>query len=192
MRILSCNLKIHHFFLAVTAVFSAAVCCLPLSSSLADDMRTGHTDKNAQSKIHITSDRMITDNDIKYAEFIGNVKANQGANIIVAERLKIYFKNTSNHAGAPVADQESIEKIVAIGNVTINFDDKVAVAQKAVYITSTRILVLTGSDSKITSGTDSISGEKITLFRDDGRINVESGSEKRVEAVFFSGKKGLN
>jgi lipopolysaccharide export system protein LptA len=52
------------------------------------------------------------------------------------------------------------------------------------------VLVLSGNNSKIISENDSISGEKITFYRTDGRINVESGNKKRVEAVFYSGQKG--
>jgi len=50
---------------------------------------------------------------------------------------------------------------------------------------------LSGNNSKIVSGNNSISGEKITLYRTTGRINVESSGGKRVEAVFYSGEKGL-
>ncbi len=72
----------------------------------------------------------------------------------------------------------------------IRFDNRVAVTQQAVYITESRILILTGTGSKVTSGNNSISGSKITLYRVDGRITVESSSEKRVEAVFYSEEKG--
>jgi LmbE family N-acetylglucosaminyl deacetylase len=85
----------------------------------------------------------------------------------------------------------AIEKLEASGNVKITFDDKVAVAQKAVYQTEKRVLVLSGPNSKVTSGKDSISGEIITYYRADERIKVESGPNKRVEAVFSSGGAGL-
>ena len=50
---------------------------------------------------------------------------------------------------------------------------------------------MSGNGSKIVSGDNSISGEKITIDRVTGRINVESGDKKRVEAVLYSGEKGL-
>jgi len=191
VKILRCNPRTYRFLSALAAAFWATV-VFTAFSALAADTPPDQNQDNADQKIHITSDSLVTDNETKYAEFIGNVRANQGPNIITSERLKVYFKNTLNKVENQVAGKDSIEKIVANGNVTINFDNKVAVAQEAVYITDTRILVLTGANSKITSGNDSISGEKITLYRADGRINVESGAKKRVEAVFFSGEKGLN
>ena len=87
--------------------------------------------------------------------------------------------------------RESIKKLVANGNVKIYFDNRVAVTPQAVYNIETEILILSGDNSRIISGNDSISGEKITLYRTTGRINVESGSEKQVEAVFYSGEKGV-
>ena len=173
----------------VAAFFTVFV--LPAFWAFADDTTPDQNRHNADQKLHITSDSLMTDNEAKYAEFIGNVRATQGPNIITSDKLKVYFKEAMNNTENLVASEESIQKLVATGNVTINFDNKVAVAQKAVYITDTRVLVLTGTDSKITSGKDSISGEKITLFRADGRINVERGAGKRVEAMFFSGQKGL-
>jgi len=178
----------------VPATLAAAfftVVVLTAFGAFADNTTPDQSQQNADQQLHITSDSLMTDNEAKYAEFIGNVRAIQGPNIITSDKLKVYFKEAMSNSKNPVASADSIQKLVATGNVIINFDNKVAVAQKAVYITDTRILVLTGTDSKITSGKDSISGEKITLFRADGRINVESGAEKRVEAMFFSGQKGL-
>ncbi|MBW2604725.1 MAG: hypothetical protein JRE28_10495 [Deltaproteobacteria bacterium] len=141
--------------------------------------------------IHITSDKLISDNKAGYAEFIGHVKATQGDTVITSDRLKIFFKKNFANKGPLSVSEESIHKIVAKGNVEIKFDNRVATAQHAIYNTETRVLVLSGNNSKIISENDSISGEKITFYRTDGRINVESGNKKRVEAVFYSGQKGI-
>jgi lipopolysaccharide export system protein LptA len=141
--------------------------------------------------IHITSDRLITDNNAGYAEFIGNVKAIQDGTVITSDRLKVFYKKNIADKGPLSVNEESIHKIIAKGNVEIKFDNRVATAQQAVYNTETMVLVLSGGDAKVISGNDSISGEKITLYRTDGRISVESGNKKRVEAVFHSGQKGM-
>jgi len=53
-------------------------------------------------------------------------------------------------------------------------------------------LVLSGENSRITSENNLISGEKIIMYRNDGRIIVESGENKgRVEAVISSAGSGL-
>jgi lipopolysaccharide export system protein LptA len=143
-------------------------------------------------KLHITSDSLISDNKTRYAEFIGNVKLTQGSTVIQADRLKIYFKDELDNPDNLASNEESIKKIIAKGDVTINFDNKVATGQQAVYITETKILVLTGENSKIISGTDSVTGEKITFYRTDGRISVEGNGKKKVEAVFYPKDKGIN
>ena len=143
------------------------------------------------SAIYITSDKLIVEKKAGYAEFIGHVKATQEESVITSDSLKIFYKKNIGNKGALSASEESIHKIVAKGNVEIKFDNRVATAQEAVYNTETMVLVLSGNNSKIISENDSISGEKITFYRIDGRINVERGNKKRVEAVFYSGQKGI-
>lgn len=151
------------------------------------------THKNKKNeKIHITADKLISDHEAKYAEFIGNVMATQRDTVITADKLKIFFKRGMDNKKNPLAGDESINKIVANGNVQIKFDNRVAVTQQAVYINETRVLVLSGADSKVISGNNSISGEKITIYRTDGRIQVEGGKGERVEAVLYTGEKGIN
>jgi lipopolysaccharide export system protein LptA len=150
------------------------------------------THNNKNDKIHITADKLISDHEAKYTEFIGNVRAVQRDTVITADKLKIFFKRDMDNKKNPLAGDESIKKIVANGNVQIKFDNRVAVTQQAVYIIETRVLVLSGTDSKVISGNNSISGEKITVYRTDGRIQVESGKEERVEAVLYPGEKGIN
>ncbi len=152
-----------------------------------------NTHKNKKNeKIHITADKMISDHEAKYTEFIGNVRATQRDTVITADKLKIFLKRDMDNKKNSLAGDESIKKIVANGNVQIKFDNRVAVTQQAVYITETRVLVLSGADSKVISGNNSISGEKITVYRTDGRIQVESGKGERVEAVLYTGEKGIN
>ena len=146
---------------------------------------------NENKKIHITSDKLISDSEAMYADFVGNVRAVQGTNVLTADRLKIFYKKEFNTNKTENAGEESIEKIVANGNVTIKFDNKVAVTEQAEYITETEVFVLTGVNSKVTSGKNFIAGEKITLYRANDSITVESSSEKRVQAEFFAGEDGI-
>lgn len=139
-------------------------------------------------KIKITADTLIADSKENSAEFKGDVKAVQKETIITSDRLKIYFKKgRSENAQNP--DPDALEKIVISGNVEIKFDKRVAVTQEAIYITEDKRLVLKGSNTRITSGKDTITGEKITLFRDTGRIQVEGSRANRVEAIIYPGEK---
>ncbi|MDP3284172.1 MAG: LptA/OstA family protein [Desulfobacterales bacterium] len=146
---------------------------------------------DSEKKIHITADRMIAEGNSNNAEFIGNVRAVQETTVITSEKLKIFYKKDSSGTKDNSKVDESIKEIIATGNVKILFDDKIAETQQAVYTAETRILVLNGPDSKVTSGKNTISGSKITFFRDDGRVKVEGSGKSRVEAFFESGGKGL-
>ena len=193
MRSLNFNKNLCPILLFFASVFMVLVVPVLPPSGYADE-KPRDTDARSLSedrKIHITADKLISDNDADYAEFIGNVRATQEDTVITADRLKIFVKKNPDNKDAPGVGTESINKIIASGNVKINFDNRVAVTPQAVYNIKTGILVLSGDNSRIVSGKDSISGEKITIYRTTGRITVESGSEKRVEAVFYSVEKGF-
>lgn len=150
------------------------------------------TDADRQKeKIHIVADVLTTDSQARFAEFSGKVRAAQGETVITSDRLKIFYSEQLTESGNAPPGEGAIKKIIAGGNVRISFDNRIATAEEAVYDTDSKILVLTGPQAKISSGADSITGEKITYNRSDGRITVESGQKSRVEAVFHSGGGGI-
>jgi lipopolysaccharide export system protein LptA len=169
-----------------------AVLTLPLS--YADDKKPDGQTPNDEKKseIHITSDKMVLESNAEYVEFMGNVRATQEESVLTGNSLKVFYQGGLDKNKESFVGEESIKKIVAKGNVKIIFEDKIATAQQATYTTASRILVLSGPDATIISGKDSISGEKITFYRADDRVIVESGKEKRVKAVFFSKQGMLN
>lgn len=144
---------------------------------------------NPSEKIHITSDRLILNRDEESAEFKGNVKATQGKTVITSNSLKIYYSNGTDRKKKSGSKEGAIKKIYATGNVKIIMDDKIAFAQQAVYTSENSILVLSGGGSKIISNNDSVTADKITLYRKEGRIIIEGGEKKRVEAILFPEKE---
>lgn len=143
----------------------------------------------SNEKIQITADSLTIEHESRYGEFFGNVKVTQGNAEIKADSIRIYYKEGVKEEIKPAQGEDAIEKIVAKGNVKIRFENRVAVTEEAVYITKTKVLILSGDNSKITSGNDSISGARITVYRDSNRIMIESSKAQRVEAVFYPGGK---
>ncbi len=177
----------------VAAVIALAILALtPARPTGAREAKPAPGTAAEDEKIHITADMLTSDSNARFAEFTGHVNARQGKTVIIADSLKIFYRQASGQQKDAEAVAAAIERIVATGNVRITLDDKTAETHQAVYTLDNRVLVLTGPDSRVTSGKDSIAGEKITFDRTNGQIQVEGGdTRKQVEAVFFSGEKGL-
>lgn len=137
-------------------------------------------------KVHVTADRLVVKSKSNTAEFIGNVHVSQGDMALKADRITIYAKKSAKGGDAASPDMESIDRLVAKGNVEITMKDGKAVTSQAEYQVDKRVMTLSGPGSKVVSGGNSITGSKITLYRDDGRINVDSSGSQRVKAVFIS------
>ena len=140
-------------------------------------------------EIHVTADMLVSDRNARYAEFSGSVVATREDSTLTCSNLKIFYNE--KRSGETATDSGSVEKMVATGNVRLVFEDKIAVAEKAIYTAADDSIVLTGGEPKVTGGSSFISGEKITLYRTAGRVLVGSGKSQRVEAIFHPADKSL-
>jgi lipopolysaccharide transport protein LptA len=177
---------IFSFFLSAVAVLGAYSL---ISLSHASDDLLPKNIKKETNKLRITADRLVGSYDRNYAEFTGSVEAVYGNFIIKSDSLKIYYKRDPEKKENPKASEESIDKIIANGNVKIWADGKKATTQQAVYTTDTMVLVLTGENSTVTSNKNYVSGSKITINRSKNTVKVESSVENRVKALFYSTKE---
>lgn len=186
---LRCTASVLIFFLASTA-FALLPCT---DGAGAADSPRPEAAAAPEAPIEITADRLISDTQNHLARFEGNVKAVQGDTSIEADRLLIYYKadGSTKPATAAAAGTDALSKLVASGNVRIKFDNRLAVTDEAVYITDQRMLTLTGTPARVTSGQDQVSGKVIRFYRDSGRIEVQGGGGKQIEAIFHSGEKGI-
>lgn len=139
------------------------------------------TDKQAANKpLHVTSDKMIAHKDTSMVEFVGNVKATREDAIIFADSIKIFIHT----AETKKEGQTDLKQIIATGNVKYTAGERKAFADKAVYTTQDEILILTGESAKLITGKSHVTGNKITLFRNEDRAIVESDGKNRVQAIF--------
>jgi lipopolysaccharide export system protein LptA len=176
-----------HFLFSLAVIFLFNLMCVSFTVAAEKEKKTSSKNDQKNKQIHIVADKLKANNEAKYAEFIGNVKVTQDDTTITSDRLKIYSKRGLVGNQKRGSSEESIEKIVASGNVKIQFDNRTAMAENAVYTVKNRVLVLSGGNARIVSGKNTLTGSKITYYRGDGRINVDG----RIHAVFFSKGKGL-
>jgi len=160
----------------------------------AGESKTATPDKKAEDQpILIKADQLISNNEEKWAEFIGNVKVTQADLIIDSDKLRIYYRgelldaeeksdNNSNNN-----NENALKKIIATGNVKIKTTKYIAESDRVEYDTDAMTITMTGDNSKVISGKNSIAGSKIILYRKDNRVKVLGNQKKRVEATFFSG-----
>ncbi len=126
---------------------------------------------------------MVAHQDESMVEFIGNVNATQDNMLLLAESVKVFWQ-PSQPDTANTADTNRIRQIVAMDNVEYTAGERHAYADKAVYTTADDILILTGREAKLLTGTSWVTGTKITLFRKQDRVLVESDGKARVQALF--------
>ncbi len=132
-------------------------------------------------KLHITADSLVATQNNQHIVFSGHVIALYGLTTITSDKLQVYY---SDNVDKKQINSASVKKIIASGNVKIEFEGKTAQCEKAVYRTLSNLLILTGEDSRLQSENSYITGNKITIFQNTGRIVVDGSDEKRVNAVF--------
>ncbi|UCF91094.1 MAG: hypothetical protein JSW39_22880 [Desulfobacterales bacterium] len=149
-------------------------------------------DSTPENEIQITANQLIATSKEGYAEFSGEVRTTQADFVITSDRLRIYYEGDLVNSAKKNTGQNRIKKILATGNVKIKSAQYDAATDQLEYDVPTMVLVLSGANSAVISGKNSITGSKITLYRADGRVKVEGGQHKRVKAVFYSEGEASN
>ncbi len=163
-----------YLFLSTLACFALF---LTSNSGLAET-----SNEKSQKPIHVVSDKMTAEEKSSMVEFSGNVKAVMEDSTLFADSIQIYFNDNKKEKES--AAQSSVNKIIATGSVKYISKERKALADKAVYTTKNEILILTGKSPKLITGSSFVTGTKITLFRNEDKVIVESDGAKRVEALF--------
>lgn len=133
--------------------------------------------EKSNQPINITSDSMEAETKANKVVFKGNVVAKQQDVTI-----------TSNELMATYGDNgKELKDVLASGNVRITQQNKIAAAERALFLNAERKIILTGNP-KVWQGKDIITGEKIIYFLDEDRTIVEGGQE-RVRATIHPKKE---
>ncbi|MCP3940851.1 MAG: hypothetical protein GY710_05135 [Desulfobacteraceae bacterium] len=167
----------------IFAIIICALFCFNVTTLFAETRNQSDKDKIADQSLHVISDKMVAQKDASTIEFIGNVKATRDDSIILADSIKVFFSSDKTKK-TKKGDQQNLKKIIATGNVRYTAGERKAFGDKAVYTTEDGVLVLTGKAPKLVNGDSYVTGKKITLFRNEDRVLVESNGKTRVTAIF--------
>lgn len=183
-------------------IFLTTLTLTCLLSNITGPARLQAAEKTADvpaEKVHITSDSMMFDDMNSQVEFTGNVVATRLDATIHADHVKVLLYSEAEKKIRAVkkdaqAPDDNVKQLIATGNVKVIQKDATATADKAVYNTTEKTIVLTGKSPTVLSGKNYVTGKKITLFQDTRRVVVEGGETRRVEAFFDSNtpKPGTN
>lgn len=111
----------------------------------------------------VTADRLEFDYQQWIALFEGNVKIVDPEFKLWADRMLIFFENTND-----------VTRVDAVGHVHMESLDRKATCGKAVYTRVNGAIVLT-SDPVVSKGPNTLRGQKITVWINDSRVDVEGG-----------------
>ena len=142
--------------------------------------------KQPPADLKISSDKMVANKDQSMVQFMGKVKAVRADSVLLADSLKVFFHTSETKKEG----QSNVKRILATGNVAYTAGKRKAFSDQADYDTADEILVLTGEQARLLTGKSWITGKKITLFKAQDRVVVESSGETRVEAFFDAQDQG--
>jgi lipopolysaccharide export system protein LptA len=171
--------------LLIKAALFTLIPMLLSPAAVAEELSSAIPTSTDDDQIEIVADKLITNHAEKFAEFSGNVSASQGTFVINADHLRINYKAAPSSAAQQATGQDSIELIIATGNVKLSIGEFTAEADRAEYDLKTEVLVLTGDSSALKSNRNILTGSKIIVDRKTGQMSVESDPQERVKAVFY-------
>ncbi len=131
--------------------------------------------------IQIKSNELFTDNTARTATFVGKVVARQGDITIYSDRLVIFYSEKG----------KEVDKVEAFGNVRIVQENRLGLANHALYENKTGKITLDGNP-KVYQGEDVVTGKVITYLVNEQKSMVTGGPGERVEAVIHPKGKEKN
>jgi len=131
--------------------------------------------------LRITAQELEADNKNRVITFKGKVEARQGGLTIRADTAQVFYEKKE--------EGNDIREVVATGNVKVQEGDRLATAQKAVFLNREQKITLTGQP-KVWQGKDMVSGDRIIVLLGEEKSFVESGPDRRVEVILHPKGEG--
>lgn len=153
----------------------------------------GQSALSKQAPVRITSDKMVYNQAENSVVFQGNVHGTHTDMAIWAERITAFFSDKKNkdqkQDKGPGDFGDTIERIVAEGNVRLVANKNEGACAKLTYNVSEAVIRMDGNPI-LREGQNTVRGESIKFYIRENRSEVLSGTQRRVEAIFYTPKGG--
>ncbi len=135
----------------------------------------------AQPKTAVTNEPTVVDSQRFQADYLHNIGTFQGdvrvldSRIVMrADKMTVWFGNSTNIVSGLTNTVRSAQRIIAEGSVVITTpDEKISHSDHAVYTAADGTVVLTGNP-RVQSPDGTVTGKKITFRRNESKMDVES------------------
>jgi lipopolysaccharide export system protein LptA len=169
--------------LARFALFAALLSATPALAQQNGGNFTG-LKLSGDEPVQIESDALEVRESESTAIFTGNVAVVQGASILKAGKLTVYYAKSGGPAakGSAAKGSPDIERLEAEGKVYFKSEEQVATGDKGTFNMKTEVLVLSGKEVVLSEGGSVATGCKFTVQMKTGQANLE-GCGGRVSAL---------
>lgn len=136
---------------------------------LTGDPATIQSSADTVSSAEITAERIVFNRAEASSEFIDNVTLIQGETVITADYVKAFFKQNADGElslddGSTENIGDSVEKMIANGNIKIISEDAVATGDNAIYDSAEESFVLTGDPATLVVGVFKSSAPEVEII----------------------------
>jgi lipopolysaccharide export system protein LptA len=127
-------------------------------------------------EVRVVADRMEADALSNKVSFFGNVKAKQKDVVIYAQKLTLFYSRGDEQ------NEKGIERAELEGDVRIIQQERMATADKALFLNLERKIIMSGQ-AEIHQAGNVVKGDEIVYYIDEERSIVTSDPDSRVNAV---------
>ena len=161
-------MKPWHYIFALMLIFEFFAV-----QSVADDLAE---ELDGMAEVRVVADRMEAETANNKVIFSGNVKASQNDVVIYAQKMTIFYLRGEE------GKANGIERAEIEGDVRIIQTERMATAEKGLFLNKERQIILSGQ-AEVHQADNVVKGDEIIYFLDEERSVVKGTPETRVKAV---------
>ena len=167
------------------AAFATLMCAAAPNHAAAQDFGAafGGFSTGSEDPIQIEADRLEVRDPEKMAVYTGNVKVRQGATVMEAPELKVFYQQGGPEPGAPGSQ---VTRIEAGPNVLVSSGKQTASGNQALLDMAQEVITITGN-VVLTQGENIVRGQKLVVNLKTKQGRMEGG---RVQTLITPGGGG--